>query len=172
MQWSGILMFFNKYLYLWNYKHYMSNEHLWIIIIKVLYPCLPVPSQAQKFTDFFSIVSLHFLEFYINGIMQNVLFLSNIFISVHSSSWLSNIAQPFICWWASDFLPSDWLLQIKLQWLLQSPYTKVTDVEPRTKVTGQKSSELTEPHRNCCREISWPKLSRSLAPLLGKIPTL
>ena len=157
----------NAYTYE-NYKHYMSNEHLLINHHQNLpYSCLPVPSHAQKVTDFFSIISLHFLEFYINGIMQNVLSLSNIFVSVHSS-WLSNIAQPFICWWASDFFPSDWLLQIKLQWLLRSPYTKITDVEPRTKVTGQKSPELTKPHSNCCHEI-WPTLPSSLTPVLGKI---
>ena len=68
MQWSGTLMCFNKCLYLWKYKHYMSNEHLLIDHHQSLpYPCLPVPSHAQKVTDFFSIISLHFLEFYVNG---------------------------------------------------------------------------------------------------------
>lgn len=31
-------------------------------------------------------------------------------------------------------------------------YTKVTDMEPCTKVIEQKSPSLTEPHNNCCRE--------------------
>lgn len=165
-------MYFNKCLYLWNYKHYMSNEHLWIDHHQSPLPLSPCPLTSPE---------IHWFLFYRQFAFSRILYKRNHAMYSFYLTFLSQFTR--LHGWVTllnplsvdehlIFSPSDWLLQIKLQWLLQSPYTKVKVTWSLVlKVTGQKSSELTEPHRNCCSEISWPKLSRSLA-LLGKIPTL
>lgn len=66
-------MTFDVCIYPWNHHHNQDNEHIsitpntFLMTFKIYPPCLPVPRQPDMLSLY---VSLHYLDFYINGAIQ------------------------------------------------------------------------------------------------------